>query len=290
MLIFYSARLQDARSIIKHLSTGEGPVLHHIIMPMTSLLYNNTGQIYYEDIEGDPEYPTLVFLHEGLGCQAMWKDFPRQLCRKTGCPGLVYDRLGFGKSSPVTSTRTIHYLHDSALHELPYVLEQCIPGRPFILIGHSDGGSISLIFSAGRPFFLQGIITEAAHVFVEPVTIAEIMKVDEAYKKGKMRGLSTYHREKTEYIFRAWADTWLSDWFQFWNIENLLPEIQCPMLVIQGREDQYGTERQVDAIISKSSGRAKPVLLDNCGHSPHREMPETVLDVMSGFVGQIMFF
>ena len=255
---------------------------------MTTLLYNDTEQISYEKIEGDPEYPTLVFLHEGLGCHAMWKDFPRQLCRKTGCPGLVYDRLGFGKSSLLSSTRTIHYLHDSALHELPYVLEQCIPKRPFVLIGHSDGGSISLIFGAEKPLFLKGIITEAAHVFVETITIAAIHRVVEAFKNGEMKGLSRYHGEKTEYIFWAWADTWLSDWFQFWNIENLLPAIQCPMLVIQGREDQYGTERQVEAIVSKSSGRARPVLLDNCGHSPHREMPDTVLDIMSGFVGQII--
>jgi pimeloyl-ACP methyl ester carboxylesterase len=255
---------------------------------MTKLLYYDTGHIYYEKIEGKTEYPTLVFLHEGLGCHTMWKGFPGQLCKQTQCPGLVYDRLGFGKSSPVTSARTIRYLHDSALHELPYVLEQCIPGRPYILIGHSDGGSINLIFGAERPPFLKGIITEAAHVFVEPVTVAEIRKVDKAFKKGEMRGLSRYHGEKTEYVFRAWADTWLSDSFQFWNIESLLPEIQCPMLVIQGSDDQYGTERQVEAIVSKSSGRARPVLLENCGHSPHREMPVPVLDIMSGFIEQII--
>ena len=254
---------------------------------MTTLLYNDTDQIYYDEIEGDPKYPTLVFLHEGLGCHAMWKGFPRQLCGKTGCPGLVYDRLGYGKSSPLTSTRTIRYLHDSALHELPYVLEQCIPKRPFILIGHSDGGSISLIFGAKRPPFLKGIITEAAHVFVESVTVTGIHKVDATYKKWEMKGLSKYHGEKTEYIFRAWADTWLSDWFQFWNIEKLLPAIQCPLLVIQGREDQYGTKQQVEAIVSKSSGRAESVLLDNCGHSPHQEAPEIVLDIMSEFIGQI---
>jgi pimeloyl-ACP methyl ester carboxylesterase len=255
---------------------------------MTTLLYNNTGQIYYDEIEGDPKCPTLVFLHEGLGCHAMWKGFPRQLCGKTGCPGLVYDRLGYGKSSPLTSTRSIHYLHDSALQELPYVLEQCIPEKPFILIGHSDGGSISLIFGAEKPTLLKGIITEAAHVFVEPVTVAGIHKVDAAFKKGEMKGLSKYHGEKTENIFRAWADTWLSDRFQFWNIEKLLPEIKCPLLVVQGSADQYGTKRQVEAIVSKSSGWAKAVLLDSCGHSPHQEAPETVLDIMSGFIGQII--
>lgn len=255
---------------------------------MTIISCTRTNQIYYEEIEGDPEYPTLVFLHEGLGCCAMWKDFPRQLCRKTGCPGLIYDRLGYGRSSPMTSPRTIHYIHDSALQELPGVLERCIPRRPFILIGHSDGGSISLIFGAERPAGLKGIVTEAAHVFVEPLTVAGIRKVDEAYKTGEMKGLAKYHGDKTDGIFRAWADTWLSDWFRPWNIEYLLPSIECPMLVIQGRADQYGTERQVEVIVSKVSGRAESVLLDNCGHSPHGEMPEAVLGVITGFVRQIV--
>ncbi len=255
---------------------------------MTIISCTLTNQIYYEEIEGDPEYPLLVFLHEGLGCCAMWKDFPRQLCRKTGCPGLIYDRLGYGRSSPMMSPRTIHYIHDSALQELPGVLEKCIPRRPFVLIGHSDGGSISLIFGAERPAGLKGIITEAAHVFVEPLTVAGIHRVDEAYKKGEMKGLAKYHGDKTDGIFRAWADTWLSDWFRPWNIEYLLPSIECPMLVIQGRADQYGTERQVEVIVSKVSGRAESVLLDNCGHSPHGEMPEAVLGVMTGFVRQIV--
>lgn len=249
---------------------------------------NDTDQIFYEMIEGRLDFPALVFLHEGLGCHAMWTDFPRFLCRKTGCPGLVYDRLGHGKSSSLTSPRTIHYMHEAALKELPYVIENCIPGRPFILIGHSDGGSISLIFSAERPAFLRGIIAEAAHVFVEPITIEGIRKADEAYKKGELAGLRKYHGEKTENLFRAWADTWLSDWFRPWNIEYLLPSIACPMLVIQGREDQYATERQVMSIMSKSICQATPALLDNCRHSPHKEDAETVLALMSKFIEKII--
>ena len=179
-------------------------------------------------------------------------------------------------------------MHDSGLNELPFVLEQCLPQRPYVLIGHSDGGSIGLIHGSRAPSLLKGIITEAAHVFVEPITRAGIQQVDEAFKRGKMNGLFKYHGEKTESIFRAWADTWLSDWYQVWNIEKLLPAIQCPILVIQGREDQYGSERQVKAIVSQTSGRANAVLLDACGHSPHREMPETVLAVMSEFIGRIV--
>jgi pimeloyl-ACP methyl ester carboxylesterase len=255
---------------------------------MPTLFFNETDQIYYAMIEGNPDHPALVFLHEGLGSHAMWKGFPQQLCRKTGCPGLVYDHVGHGKSSPLTSARTTHYIHDAALKELPRVIEHCIPRRSYLLIGHSDGGSISLIFGAERPALLKGIITEAAHVFVEPITVEGIRRADAAFRKGELTGLIKYHGRKTESLFRAWADTWLSDRFQCWNIEVLLPSIQCPILAIQGREDQYGTKRQVSSIVSQSSGRAIPALLDNCGHSPHQEMPETVLAIMSGFIKQVI--
>jgi pimeloyl-ACP methyl ester carboxylesterase len=249
---------------------------------------NATDQIFYEIIDGRPDYPTLVYLHEGLGCHAMWKGFPGMLCRKTGCPGLIYDRLGHGKSSPLTSMRTIRYMHESALKELPRVIAHCIPARYFILIGHSDGGSISLIFGAEKPPLLMGIIAEAAHVFVESVTVEGICRMDVAFKNGELDGLKKYHGEKTANLFRAWADTWLSEGFRSWNIEDVLPLVECPVLVIQGSEDQYGTERQVRSIVSGISGWATPVLLENCRHSPHLEDPETVLAIMSGFVDQIV--
>ena len=249
---------------------------------------NESQQIFYEVIEGDWTLPVLVFLHEGLGCRAMWKKFPNQLCERTGCPGLIYDRLGFGLSSSTIADRTIHYMHDSALHELPFVCSRCIPGCPFILIGHSDGGSISLIYGAERFPLLRGIITEAAHVFVENESIQGIRSVDESFRLGEMMGLFKYHGEKTERMFRAWADTWLSDWFQAWNIEYALPSLRCPMLIIQGRDDQYGTHRQVETILSKTSGMAQAVFLDRCGHAPHREMEETVLTVMSEFIERIV--
>lgn len=239
-------------------------------------------------IDGRPEYPTLVYLHEGLGCHAMWKGFPRMLCRKTGCSGLIYDRMGHGKSSPLTSVRTIRYMHESAGKELPRVVEHCIPGRSFILVGHSDGGSISLIFGAEKPPLLRGIITEAAHVFVESVTEEGICRMDAAFKKGELARLQKYHGEKTGALFKAWADTWLNKGFRSWNIEDVLPLIECPVLVIQGREDQYGTERQVRSIVSGMSGRATPVLLETCRHSPHLEEPENVLAIMSEFVDQIV--
>ncbi len=255
-------------------------------MPFLSL--NAVDRIYYETIEDRSDYPVLVFLHEGLGCREMWKDFPARLCRITGCPGLIYDRLGHGKSSEATSPRTIHYIHEHALNELPLVLRKTIPDRPYILVGHSDGGTISLIHGAERPAHLVGIITEAAHIFVESVTLAGIRKAKEAFRRGHMAGLYTYHGEKTESIFTAWSDTWLSDWFSTWNIEYLLPSVLCPIMVIQGINDHYGTKRQVETIVSGVSGFADPVFIESCGHSPHLDQPEVVANKMSVFIDQLI--
>ncbi len=231
--------------------------------------------------------PYLVFVHEGLGCEAMWKRFPELLCKTTGCPGLIYDRLGYGRSSPLDRAHTIHYMHEYALTELPKLLETVIPNMGFILIGHSDGGSISLIYGAQRPSLLKGIITEAAHVFVEPETIAGIRSADKAWEKGVLKGLSKYHGDNTESMFKAWSDIWLSNRFKYWNIENILPSIEVPLLVIQGEDDQYGSVAQVNSIVCKSSGSAQFELIENCGHAPHLEAQPIVLKLMSKFVDQI---
>ncbi len=254
---------------------------------MNTLYLQSGREIFYRLIAGNERFPYLVFLHEGLGCTAMWKDFPDRLCAMTDCPGLVYDREGYGKSSPLCRIRTVHYLHEYALGELPEVLGELIPGRAFVLIGHSDGGSIGLIFGAEKSPFLKAIITEAAHVFVEPETLRGIEAAAEAYEKGHFSGLFKYHGDKTDDLFRAWADIWRSELFQYWNIEYVLPSIACPLLVLQGSRDQYGTERQVETIVANSSGRATPVFVDNCGHAPHQEQPEKVLQILAEYIGRL---
>jgi len=254
---------------------------------MSTLQLASGKNVYYELLDGDPGKPYLVFLHEGLGCCAMWRDFPQRLCRATGCPGLLYDRTGYGRSSPMTSVRTIHYMHEAALRELPEVLRTIIAGKDYLLFGHSDGGSISLIYGAERPASLRGIITEAAHVFVEPETIAGIREADEAFDQGKLQGLYRYHGEKTAEMFKGWAQTWLSDWFSHWNIEYLLPSITCPVMAIQGIDDVYGTRKQLEAILSKTAGGAEAWFFEDCGHDPHLERPEIVLENISPFVNRL---
>ena len=246
-------------------------------------------EIHYRLIDGDGGRPCLIFLHEGLGSAAMWKDFPDRLCRLTTCPGLVYDRSGHGQSSPLRRTRTVHYLHEYALSELSELLEKVIPGQPYILIGHSDGGSISLILGAERHDLLVGIITEAAHVFVEQESLNAIEAAEKNHRKGLFRGLARYHGEKTEAVFRAWADTWRAEWFNYWNIKYLLPSIACPVLVMQGRQDAYGTDRQVETIVAKTAGQVTPVFIENCGHAPHQEQPEKVLGILAEYINGLRY-
>lgn len=256
---------------------------------MRNLILDDIRRIAYEKYAGEANRPYLIFLHEGLGCTALWRDFPERLCRRTGCPGLAYDRLGHGGSAPLQRRRTIHYLHDYALSELPRVIEAVLPeATPFILIGHSDGGSIALIAGAEHSPLLQGIVTLSAHVFVEQISIDGIHKAEAAFSQGTLRnGLARYHGEKTESLFQAWAQTWTSPWFRFWNIEYLLPSIDVPLLVLQGRDDPYGTSAQVEAIVDQSGGPATPLFLEDCGHAPHLEFPELTLDCMACFVNRV---
>ena len=213
--------------------------------------------------------------------------FPPATLRTHRLSGLVYDRLGYGRSSPLKRTFTIHYLHEYGLCELPRVIEALLPDRPFLLVGHSDGGSISLIFAAEHPSHLLGVIAEAAHVFVDDVTIDGIRRADEAFAQGRLAGLARYHGDKTEGLFKAWSGIWLSRGFAAWNIEYLLPSVETPLLVLQGRDDQYGTMAQVETIVTKSAGQATPQLLEACGHVPHIEVPDLTLDLMTGFINRV---
>ena len=254
---------------------------------MSTLMIDEQYPLYYELYEGQPDQPWLIFLHEGLGSVAQWRDFPERLCRRTNCPGLVYDRIGHGRSPSFRQRRTIHYMHEAALWELPRILSALISDHPFILIGHSDGGSISLIYGAEQPVNLQGIITEAAHVLVEPITLEGIRDAADAFSRGNLEKLHQYHGDKTVDLFTSWSTTWLLPWFSSWNIEYLLPAIQVPLLTLQGRDDRYGTPAQMEAIVAGTAGRAMPIMMEDCGHAPHLEFPELTLDLMACFVNRI---
>ncbi|MCD4744652.1 MAG: alpha/beta hydrolase [Desulfobacteraceae bacterium] len=231
--------------------------------------------------------PTLVFMHEGLGCAGMWKDFPKRLSDSTGCPSFVFSRFGYGNSDPSSLPWKINFMHTQALELLPQILKQA-GIKKYIFIGHSDGGSIGII-SAGRTNTkgLKGLITLSAHVFCEQYSVDSIQQAKINYEqKDLKKALQKYHGKNTDNAFRGWNNAWLNPNFMNWNIEKYLKKIKVPMLAVQGKDDQYGTGEQIASIKSKVNN-IESLLLDNCRHSPHLDQPETVLKIMTKFINQI---
>ncbi len=222
----------------------------------------------------------IIFLHEGLGSIAQWKTFPESVCEATNSYGLVYDRRGYGKSPGSLEDRSINYLEQGA-EELEEVIATLIPENyNLFLYGHSDGGSIALIYSANNPSKITGLITEAAHVFVEDITVDGVRAALPYFHQGKFDGLKKYHGERFQEVFFAWNNIWLNPKFRDWNITEILHHISCPQLIIQGKDDQYGSLKQVDTIAKQTTGKTSKFIPDNCNHAPHKEkQKETLLQV-----------
>jgi pimeloyl-ACP methyl ester carboxylesterase len=249
-------------------------------------LINIDGRnIEYRMIPGDAGRRPLVFLHEGLGSVALWRDFPDKVARRLGAPALVYSRFGYGQSDGLLAKNTPSFMHEEALKVLPRLLDAVGVERP-LLVGHSDGGSISLIHAAssGRP--VHGLVLMAPHVFVEPVCTASIAKVRESYLTTDLKQrLAKYHAHVDD-AFLGWADTWLLPEFEAWSIEDLVPSITQPMLLIQGLDDEYGTLEQLDRIEARARAPVQRLELASCGHSPHRDQEAAVLDAIVSFIRQ----
>ena len=233
----------------------------------------------------DSQRPLLVFLHDALGCIGTWKEVPEKLSEETECAALVYDRYGHGASEPLKEMRENHYMGIEGESTLPVLLEALGVREPVVLIGHSDGASIALLLAAAFPDRVKGVVSEAAHVFVEDVTLKGIKAAVKEFEKGRLeRALEAYHDINTRSIFHAWADTWLSSKFRDWNITDRLPSIHTPLLAIQGEDDEYGTQEQVDAIVNGVNGPAEPFMVPACGHAPHHDAPDIVLPKMVEFI------
>jgi pimeloyl-ACP methyl ester carboxylesterase len=227
--------------------------------------------------------PTLVFLHEGLGSVAMWRGFPAQLAQATGCRSIVYSRYGYGQSDPLTKPHAPDYMHREARHALPDLLTALNIDNP-VLVGHSDGGSIALIH-AGSGFPVSGLILMAPHCFVEDVSITSIAAAKQAAATTDLLNrLARYHRDARS-SFYGWNDIWLHPDFRSWNIEDVLPSIDCPILAIQGLDDEYGTIAQIEAI-AKGATQAdvERLTLADCRHSPHKDQPEAVIAAVLRFL------
>jgi pimeloyl-ACP methyl ester carboxylesterase len=229
--------------------------------------------------------PPLVFLHEGLGCAALWRDFPDKVARELGAPALVYSRFGYGQSAGLEGPRTPRFMHEEALEVLPALLERCGISRP-LLIGHSDGASIALIHagSAERP--VAGLVLMAPHIMVEPISLESIARIRAIYAEGPLRArLARYHAHVDD-AFRGWADIWLDPAFRDWSLEREARALSIPALLIQGRDDEYGTLAQIDRIAELAPGPIERLVLANCGHAPHRDQEAAVLAAIVGFAAQ----
>ena len=238
--------------------------------------------------------PGLVFLHEGLGSVAMWRDWPAQLCQRLGCAGLVYSRRGYGQSDAVPDVRgpsgsskgqrsgrlMPDYMHHEALTVLPELLQTLGIERP-VLLGHSDGGTIALIHASR--FAVAGCVVMAPHVMVEDISVQAITAARQAYEHGPLRQrLSSYHAD-VDCAFWQWNDVWLSEAFRSFDIRQELAGISAPLLAIQGETDPYGTMAQIDDI-ARAVPHAQLLKLPDCGHSPHRDQPEAVAQAVQAFM------
>ncbi len=230
------------------------------------------------------EKPTLVFLHEGLGCVALWRDFPEKLCSTMGLNGFIYSRQGYGASDPIPLPRPIDFMHHEALNIVSPVLDAANINKA-ILIGHSDGGSISLIHAGAiKDPRVEAITTIAAHVLNEDLTVKSIEEAKVAFETTNLRDrLAKYHGTNVDCAFWGWNGVWLNPEFRRWNLEEFLPGIEVPALVIQGTEDQYGTVAQIRAIESGLSCLTKTVMIDQAQHSPHLEQQEATISAIVGF-------
>jgi pimeloyl-ACP methyl ester carboxylesterase len=232
--------------------------------------------------------PTIVFLHDSLGSVQLWRDFPEKLAEATQCNFLIYDRLGYGKSFPMTTHKRENNYMELEADLLNDLLSE-LNINDAILFGHSDSGTIALITASKYSEKVKALICEAGHVFVEDITVQGVKDALNAYRTTNLQErLQKYHGDKVDTIVKAWTEIWLSDQFRTWNIEPLLKNIACPLLFVQGENDEYGSLDQVDKTVTQVSGNSEKFIIPNVGHTPHKETPEIVLNKATEFVNSII--
>lgn len=243
-------------------------------------------------IPGDAGLPWLVLLHEGLGSVSLWRDFPEKLARRTGSRVLAYSRRGYGQSEalapvpPGRPRRTPAFFHEEATGALPRLLARHGIERP-VLVGHSDGASIALVAAARVPDLARAAVLMAPHVHVEEASLASIARIRQGYAAGELRARLARHHANVDDAFLGWADTWLDPAFRGMSLAPEIAALRCPTLVVQGSADEYGTTAHVDAIAAGAPGPVTRLVLDGCGHHPHREREAEVLDAIAAFLARL---
>lgn len=232
--------------------------------------------------------PFLVFLHEGLGSSQQWKDIPEELCRKLGLPALLYDRIGYGRSQSIEGKRTKDFLQHEAFFLRDFLREAGISIIPPILIGHSDGGTISALYASFFPYDVTAVILIAPHFFLEPTTLQSIRELCQRFDTGDLKEkLARQHGDKTETMFRSWVDVWLDPEMESWNIEHEIKSIRCPLMGVQGYDDTFGTMRQLYALYGIPSPKTF-LMFHRVGHFPHLEMKKTFIHQCDVFIRKVV--
>jgi pimeloyl-ACP methyl ester carboxylesterase len=231
--------------------------------------------------------PLIVFLHEGLGSVAMWRDFPARLCDALGCRGLVYSRPGYGRSTPRAAEEAwgLDFMHRQAHEVLPALLHALGVTAPPWLFGHSDGGSIALLYAARHA--TAGAVVLAPHIRVEDLSVASIAQARQAYRDTDLRQRLTKYHDDPDSAFWGWADIWLHPPFRHWSIEDEIGTIRCPLLAVQGLDDEYGTLEQIRGI-ARRVPQTQLLELPACGHSPHKDQPEAVIDAARALLARAL--
>lgn len=255
---------------------------------MAPMLLADLGDVSLEYfvVPGNAAHAPLVLLHEGLGSARLWRDFPVELARRLDTRALVYSRAGYGRSSGLKAPREPRYLHEEALDVLPRVLDRAKLDRP-LLVGHSDGASIALIYAAHHPGRVAGLVLMAPHVFVEDVSLAGIRHVREQYEGGGLRERLAKHHDHVEDAFRGWSEIWLSERFASWSLADEVQRLATPTLLIQGEADAFGTLAQLDAFEAATRASITRLVLADCGHSPHRDQKDRVIDAIAAFAARL---
>lgn len=259
------------------------------VKEITKVRVDEKVELAYEFIsQNDKEKPILIFLHEGLGSIAQWKNFPKEVCQALDMNGLVYERYGYGHSTAFFDQRQANYLYKEADYYLPLLIQKlALEKKDVILFGHSDGGSIALIYAALFPENVNAVISVAAHVFVDELSIKAIREMDELYAANDdfKNRLKKYHFDHVDSTFFAWSKVWLTEEFAKFNMEHLLPKIIAPILAIQGTQDEYGLPSQVESIVTNgANSNNEQLFIDNTKHSPHVQAKEEVLTALNKFL------
>lgn len=230
-----------------------------------------------------PETPWIIFLHEGLGSIAMWRDFPHRLCEALGVRGLLYSRPGYGRSTPRATDEHwgVRFMHQQATQVLPALLDALQAPQQYYLFGHSDGASIALIHAASATDRVAGTTVLAPHLFVEDICIQSIEAIRKVYLETNLKERLARYHDDVDSAFWGWNDIWLNLDFRHWTIQDLLPSIQCRVLAVQGHQDEYGTMEQIDAIArALRPGQCELLKLENCRHSAHFDQPQAVIEAV----------